>query len=108
MPVRLTNISTDGAAFVGAVLPMIGAYVQFRRNHIKVRARLAWATTPGHGGISFTNSLDPESVLRLVPAPRVHWRPECRRPPLKPGPLSWAERDSIERCSTLLGITKAG
>jgi hypothetical protein len=77
IPVKLRNLSTEGALIEGKNLPLDGAKVVFRRNELSVESTVAWV----HGdqaGIAFANSIPSEDVLRNIPSPRS-------RPPVKFG-----------------------
>ena len=82
LPVKLRNLSADGALVEADMLPVEGASIMFRKGELCVQGRVAWAKTR-HAGISFVRKLEPEEVLRHVPAPRARVKPEFRRPGLK-------------------------
>ena len=82
LPVKLRNLSADGALVEADMLPVEGASIMFRKGELCVQGRVAWAKTR-HAGISFARKLEPEEVLRHVPAPRARVKPEFRRPGLK-------------------------
>ena len=82
LPVKLRNLSADGALVEADSLPVEGASILFRRGDLCVQGRVAWVKTR-HAGISFANKLDPEQVLRHVPAPRPRVNADFRRPGLK-------------------------
>lgn len=78
-PVRLRNLSAQGALVEGENGLVPGAEIVFRKNDLAVAGRIAWVEGR-RAGIAFTMSLDPDTVLRHVPAPRprpetVHKRP---------------------------------
>ena len=82
LPVKLRNLSADGALVEGEKLPVEGASILFRKGDLSVWGRVAWAKTR-HAGISFDRKLAPEQVLRHIPAPRARVKPDFRRPGLK-------------------------
>ena len=82
LPVKLRNLSAEGALVEADMLPVEGASIMFRKGELCVQGRVAWAKTR-HAGISFARKLEPEEVLRHVPAPRARVKPEFRRPGLK-------------------------
>lgn len=82
LPVKLRNLSAEGALVEADTLPVEGASIMFRKGELCVQGRVAWAKTR-HAGISFVRKLDPEQVLRHVPAPRARVNPDFRRPGLK-------------------------
>lgn len=91
LPVKLRNLSSEGALVEGDKLPVEGAAIVFRKGELSVPGRVAWAKTR-HAGISFSQQLDAEQVLRHVPAPRPRVHPEFRRPGLKAQSLTEEER----------------
>ena len=95
LPVKLRNLSADGALVEGDKLPVDGASIVFRKGDLSVPGKVAWAKTR-HAGISFSRKLDPEQVLRHVPAPRPRVKPDFRRPGLK-SELTEEERRYGER-----------
>ena len=82
LPVKLRNLSAEGALVEADMLPVEGASIMFRKGELCVQGRVAWAKTR-HAGISFARKLEPEEVLRHVPAPRARVKPDFRRPGLK-------------------------
>jgi hypothetical protein len=91
LPVKLRNLSIDGALIEGDKLPVEGASILFRKGELSVTGRVAWAKTR-HAGISFVEKLAPDQVLRHIPAPRPRVKPDFRRPGLKPLSLTEEER----------------
>lgn len=91
IPVKLRNLSADGALVEGERLPVEGAEVIFRRNELAMPARVVWVREE-RAGISFRDELPPETVLRHVPTPRPRVMPEFRRPGFNQRPLSVGER----------------
>ena len=82
LPVKLRNLSAEGALVEGDKLPVEGASILFRKGELSVPGKVAWAKTR-HAGISFERKLQPEQVLRHVPTPRARVKPDFRRPGLK-------------------------
>lgn len=82
LPVKLRNLSAEGALVEADMLPVEGASIMFRKGELCVQGRVAWAKTR-HAGISFARKLEPEEVLRHVPGPRARVIPDFRRPGLK-------------------------
>ncbi len=91
LPVKLRNLSADGALVEGDKLPVEGSAVLFRKGELSVAGRVAWSKTR-HAGISFEEQLAPDQVLRHVPAPRARVQPDFRRPGLKPVGMTEDER----------------
>lgn len=90
IPVKLRNLSAEGALVEGDKLPVEGASIVFRKGELSVPARVAWVKGKS-AGVNFTVNLQPEQVLRHVPKPRPHVKPDFRRPGLKATPLSEQE-----------------
>lgn len=100
VPVKLRNLSEQGALIEGEELPLEGSTTFFERNDLRLRSRVVWV----HGryaGVAFDSPLKPEQVLRNVPSPK---RPaqtgDFRRPGLACRPLSDYERKMLERWMT--------
>lgn len=91
VPVKLRNLSSQGALVESETLPAVGTAVIFRKKELNLAGRVAWITG-GRAGIAFADRLDPEAVLRHVPATRPPARLDYRRPGLKTGELSAGER----------------
>ncbi|HXH53229.1 MAG TPA: PilZ domain-containing protein [Sphingomicrobium sp.] len=95
IPVKLRNLSTDGALIEGEQLPAEGAEVLFRRNDLEVASRIAWVAGC-NAGVAFAEKLAPEEVLRHIPSPKPRILPEFKRPGLTCRPLTADERRLIE------------
>ena len=98
-PVKLRNLSEEGALVEGDQLPLEGSTTFFERNDLRVKSRVAWV----HGklaGLAFARPLQREEVLRNVPSPRPRTQPDFRRPGLACRPLSPEERKLVERWMT--------
>ena len=91
VPVKLRNLSTDGALIEGDHLPVEGAEILFRKAELSLKGRIAWVEDR-RAGVSFAELLSPEAVLRHIPAPRPRVTPDFRRPALTGHDLSRAER----------------
>ena len=85
VPVKLRNLSTEGALIEGKNLPLEGARVIFRRNELSVESHVAWVLDD-HAGVAFTRTIPSEDVLRNIPTPRTP-------PPLKFGRPGLAHRE---------------
>ncbi|WP_283938148.1 PilZ domain-containing protein [Sphingomonas brevis] len=81
LPVKLRNLSSEGALVEGEKLPVEGASLLFRKGDLSVAGTIAWVKGR-QAGVSFTQRLDPEQLLRHVPAPRARVTPAFRRPGL--------------------------
>ena len=84
LPVKLRNLSTEGALIEGDELPVEGSEVVFRRNDLKVTSRVAWVDGK-HAGIAFRRPIAQEEVLRNIPSPR-------HRTPVKFGRTGFARQ----------------
>lgn len=103
--VRLVNLSETGSSIAGA-LPAKHCSVTLYRNGIALRGRIAW-TDGGRGGVDFVEAVNPRELLRPIRARSAVPRSGTRRPLLRNAPPSSAERESMERCANLLGISLA-
>lgn len=90
-PVKLRNLSADGALVEGEDLPVEGSQVLFRRQELGVAAKVVWVSGE-RAGLQFCEALPPETVLRHIPTPRPRILPEFRRPGLQPRELSESDR----------------
>ena len=82
VPVKLRNLSAEGALVEGDRLPVEGASIMFRKGDLSMNGTVAWVKGK-QAGVSFAQKLDPEQLLRHVPAPRPRVTPTFRRPGLK-------------------------
>jgi hypothetical protein len=81
VPVKLRNLSADGALVQGEKLPVEGASILFRKGDLSMAGTVAWVKGR-QAGVSFATKLDPEQLLRHVPVPRPRVTPTFRRPGL--------------------------
>ncbi len=95
VPVKLRNLSTEGALVEGDALPSVGSAVLFRKNELKLIGHVAWITGR-RAGVAFEAMLDPDSVMRHVPTPRALAKLDFRRPRIKAAELSLGERKIAE------------
>lgn len=95
LPVKLRNLSVDGALVEGDKLPVEGASILFRRGDIAVPGKIAWVKAR-KAGVSFVRKLDDAQLLRNVPTPRSRPVPVFRRPALTEEPTT-VERAYAER-----------
>ncbi len=91
LPVKLRNLSADGALVEGDKLPIEGSALLFRKGELSVTGRVAWAKTR-HAGISFDRPLAAHQVMRHIPAPRARVKPDFRRPGFKTNAMTEDER----------------
>lgn len=87
LPVKLRNLSADGALVEGDKLPVEGASLLFRKGDLSMAGHVAWVKGR-QAGVSFAQKLNPEQLLRHVPVPRPRVAPSFRRPGLKTSPES--------------------
>ena len=92
---KLRNLSKEGALVEGKGLPAIGQQVTFAKGDLRLSGNVAWRAGD-RAGIAFDQPLDPESVLRHVPAPRPRMAPDHRRPRLRGQELTPGERKIAE------------
>ena len=106
--VKLRNLSEEGALIEGEGLPVEGSSTCFKRNELRVKGRVVWV----HGryaGVAFDEPLNPEQVLRNVPAPKRKTQvTDFRRPGLACRPLSEYERGMLERWMTSSPVGSLG
>jgi hypothetical protein len=106
-PVKLRNLSEEGALVQGERLPLEGSMTHFQRNDLRVKGRVVWV----HGtfaGIAFTSPLNREQVLRNVPKAKPLHVQEFRRPGLACRPLSDDERRLVEKWMTSSPVARPG
>lgn len=82
LPVKLRNLSAEGSLVEGDKLPVEGASILFRKGDLSMAGTVAWVKGR-QAGISFAQKLDPDQLLRHVPAPKARVNPTFRRPGLK-------------------------
>lgn len=106
--VKLRNLSEEGALIEGETLPAEGSITVFERKELRAGGRVVWV----HGryaGIAFDEPLNPEQVLRHVPAPKAKAQlADFRRPGFACRPLSDYERRMLERWMTASPIGALG
>ena len=107
VPVKLRNLSEEGALIEGESLPPEGTTTFFERNDLRLKSRVVWVE--GHyAGVAFARALKSEEVLRNVPKPRLRIDPDFRRPGLACRPLTTDERKMVERWMTASPIARPG
>ena len=79
LPVKLRNLSADGALVEGDKLPVEGASVLFRKGDLSMAGTVAWVKGR-QAGVSFAQKLNPEQLLRHVPTPRPRVTPSFQPP----------------------------
>ena len=88
VPVKLRNLSEEGALLEGAPLPPSGTTVWFERGVLRLIGTIVWADGR-YAGIRFARRLDAAEVLRHIATPKVqadqgHYRPAVTRHNLSP------------------------
>src|SRR5688500_6405850 len=81
LPVKLRNLSTEGALIEGDDLPVEGSEVLFRRNELSVNSRVAWVHDE-HAGVAYRGPIPQQDVLRNIPTPKHRAQLDVRRPGL--------------------------
>ena len=82
LPVKLRNLSSEGALVEAEKLPVEGSEVIFRKSELTLSGRIAWVEG-NRAGLAFAAPLAQEAVLRHIPAPRPRVQPDFRRPGLR-------------------------
>jgi hypothetical protein len=95
-PVKLRNLSEEGALIESERLPLEGTTTFFERNELRLKSRVVWVEGR-YAGIAFARPLRQEEVLRHVPQPRQVTQGDFRRPGLACRPLTAHERTMIEK-----------
>jgi hypothetical protein len=95
-PVKLRNLSEEGALIEGDRLPLEGTTTFFQRNDLRLKGRVVWVLGT-YAGIAFARPLRSEEVLRNVPQPRQRQNADFRRPGLACRPLTDQERQMVEK-----------
>lgn len=107
VPVKLRNLSEDGALIEGERLPLEGTTTIFERKELRISGRIVWVEGR-FAGLAFARVLKPEEVLRHVPRPRQAAQPDFRRPSLACRPLTDYERKMLERWMTAAPVAQLG
>ena len=81
LPVKLRNLSAEGALVEGDKLPVEGTAILFRKGDLSTAGIVAWVNGR-QVGINFEQKLNPEQLLRHVPTPRPRVTQTFRRPGL--------------------------
>lgn len=96
IPVKLRNLSAEGALVEGDRLPVEGAKLLFRKGELAVSGSIAWSEGK-QAGVAFAQPLPATQLLRHVPAPRPRVQSKFHRPGLGSRELSSDERDFAQR-----------
>jgi len=109
IPVKLRNLSEEGALIEGEKLPLEGSSTFFERNELRLKSRVVWVHG-SYAGVAFDYPLKPEQVLRNIPAPKrqAQQTGDFRRPGLACRPLSDYERRMLERWMTASPMGSVG
>lgn len=95
LSVKLRNLSSEGALIESDKLPLEGTPVEFRRNELSASGRVVWVSGR-HAGVAFDTKLNPEEVLRHIPAPRPRVHPRPYRPGILPRKMTPEQRRLAE------------
>ena len=96
VPVKLRNLSEQGALIEGERLPPEESATFFQRNELRLKSRVVWVQGR-YAGVAFDRPLKAEEVLRNVPSPKRQAQlGDFRRPGLACRPLSEYERKMLE------------
>jgi hypothetical protein len=95
-PVKLRNLSEEGALIEGERLPLEGTTTFFQRKELRLKSRVVWVQGR-FAGVAFARALKAEEVLRNVPKPRQQIQADFRRPGLACRPLTPEERQMVEK-----------
>jgi hypothetical protein len=106
-PVKLRNLSEEGALIEGDRLPPEGSTSCFERKDLRVTSRIVWVQGR-YAGVAFDHPLKPEEVLRNVPKPRPTAKLDFRRPGLVSRPLTPEERKMIEIWMSTSRVSRPG
>jgi len=82
LPVKLRNLSDEGALVEGDKLPIEGTSIVFRKGDLSMVGTVAWVKGR-QAGVSFAQKLDPDQLMRHIPVPRPRVTPTFKRPGLK-------------------------
>jgi len=107
VPVKLRNLSEEGALVEGDRLPLEGSTTYFERNELRLKGRVVWVQGR-YAGVAFNEALKPEQVLRNVPTPKPRPQVDFKRPGLACRPLSDYERRMVEQWLTAPAFDSPG
>jgi len=96
VPVKLRNLSEEGALVEGDDLPVEGSTTYFHRNELRLEGKVIWVQGR-YAGVAFKERLAPEQVLRNVPKPKLRTATEFKRPGFACRPLTDYERRMVEQ-----------
>ena len=107
LPVKLRNLSAEGALVEAKLLPAADSKIIFHRNDLSVRGTVAWVGG-NHAGIAFNRKLNPEQALRHIPDPQPKQQIDFRRPGFSVRDFTPEQRKMIERWMWSPGPAKPG
>lgn len=105
--VKLRNLSEEGALVEADKLPIEGTAVTFCRKELCAQGRVVWVSG-SYAGIAFAEKLQPEQVLRHVPAPRPKVQPRSYRPGFTPRNMTPEQRRLAETWMWSPGYSRPG
>ena len=103
VPVKLRNLSEEGALVEADRLPVEGSTTLFRRNELCLTGKVVWVEGR-YAGVAFEQPLKSEQVLRNVPTPKPRAAVPFKRPGFASRPLSDDERRMVEHWMTVSRI----
>lgn len=100
IPVRVSNLSPNGALVIARAIPNADARVVFHCNGLAVHGWVAWAKSP-QAGIQFDELIQPEELLRTrsfhpPTVTRDTRQLDFRRPGFRGNQLTQEERELLE------------
>ena len=95
VPVKLRNLSSEGAQVEASDLPVEGTHLLFRKGELTAVGAIVWIKGK-QAGIRFDQPLEADAVLNHVPAPRPRMQSDFRRPGLASRALTAPERKLAE------------
>jgi hypothetical protein len=107
VPVKLRNLSEQGALIEGERLPLEGAVTVFERNDLRQKSHVVWVQGR-FAGVAFDRPLEAGQVLRNVPTPKPRAPIDFKRPGLACRPLSDYERKMLEQWMTASPVGSLG
>jgi hypothetical protein len=107
VPVKLRNLSERGALIEGERLPLEGSSALFERSDLRIKSRVVWVEGR-YAGVAFDTPLKTQDVLRNIPKPKAKVPQEFRRPGLACRPLSYYERQMLDKWMTASPVATLG
>jgi hypothetical protein len=93
-PVRIVDVSAEGARISDGDGSGKGQWVEFNRGEVVVRGRVVW-TANQRCGLEFERPIEVSGMLRAVATPPRASKPTAWRPPVATSRLSPLERNNL-------------